>query len=315
MALRGNCSFAEKALLAQVSGAKAIVVGDDRNEPLVRMGTSNPNNDSIHIPAVFIGKEDYEEIYLTLETSMFNEKFKSQSHTSGLNPDDPTLSTKTRKLVSGNKLVSVNSVKALLNDKGEAHATDQGATEKIRIAGFFLLSVPALWCTLSGAYLIRRHIAERISRYRRSHRAADIPLVTYRQMPQEENHDAEDNTSSTGGSEGRPRSSSTSAADSSPAATGNSTLSFAPSSFFTSAVSASPKIHNESCAICLDDFKEGSSIKVLPCQHGFHSPCIDPWLNERSDLCPICKKSILVSHNHLSQACCLQTLCCSRPQL
>lgn len=50
---------------------------------------------------------------------------------------------------------------------------------------------------------------------------------------------------------------------------------------------------NDSCAICLDDFQDQQEIKLLPCQHGFHINCIDPWINDRSDLCPICKRSIL----------------------
>eukprot|EP00808_Paulinella_micropora_P025956 g36558.t1 len=56
-------------------------------------------------------------------------------------------------------------------------------------------------------------------------------------------------------------------------------------------------VHNDSCAICLDDFEPGLMIKVLPCLHGFHVDCIDPWLRNRSDLCPICKASILDAQN------------------
>jgi len=51
--------------------------------------------------------------------------------------------------------------------------------------------------------------------------------------------------------------------------------------------------HNESCAICLEDFNSEVEVKVLPCSHGFHSQCINPWIDDRSDLCPICKRSIL----------------------
>jgi len=28
--------------------------------------------------------------------------------------------------------------------------------------------------------------------------------------------------------------------------------------------------------------------------HSFHGDCIDPWLSERSDQCPICKQSVMV---------------------
>eukprot|EP00466_Bigelowiella_natans_P011136 jgi/Bigna1/71988/fgenesh1_pg.18_\ len=58
---------------------------------------------------------------------------------------------------------------------------------------------------------------------------------------------------------------------------------------------ASGKVcHNSSCVICLEEFKLGTSIKVLPCKHGFHSECIVPWLRDRSDKCPICKQTIVV---------------------
>lgn len=77
------------------------------------------------------------------------------------------------------------------------------------------------------------------------------------------------------------------------------------------------QIKNGSCAICLDDFEEGESdIRILGCGHGFCVLCIgkcvcvcgiymcrtkemsthhlldhlvDPWLTQKSTLCPICK--------------------------
>lgn len=56
-------------------------------------------------------------------------------------------------------------------------------------------------------------------------------------------------------------------------------------------------LHNSSCAICLDEFENGLEIKRLDCSHAFHSTCIDPWLENRSDLCPICKRSILEGYD------------------
>jgi hypothetical protein len=44
----------------------------------------------------------------------------------------------------------------------------------------------------------------------------------------------------------------------------------------------------DSCAICLDSFKEGDKVKSLPCFHSFHDNCIDKWLRQAS-LCPVCK--------------------------
>lgn len=48
----------------------------------------------------------------------------------------------------------------------------------------------------------------------------------------------------------------------------------------------------ESCAICVDDFKDGDMMRVLPCNHHFHLVCIDEWLTNHSDLCPLCKEQV-----------------------
>lgn len=47
------------------------------------------------------------------------------------------------------------------------------------------------------------------------------------------------------------------------------------------------------CAVCLDDFAAGDEVTTLPCAHEFHSGCIRPWLEERSSLCPMCKRDAL----------------------
>jgi len=46
---------------------------------------------------------------------------------------------------------------------------------------------------------------------------------------------------------------------------------------------------NESCTICLEDYNDGDRVKILSCQHLFHSKCITPWLTERHATCPLCK--------------------------
>ncbi|CAO0803659.1 unnamed protein product [Mucor circinelloides] len=49
-------------------------------------------------------------------------------------------------------------------------------------------------------------------------------------------------------------------------------------------------IKNINCAICLEDFVPGKNdIRILPCGHGFCVLCIDPWLTQKSTMCPICK--------------------------
>ena len=48
----------------------------------------------------------------------------------------------------------------------------------------------------------------------------------------------------------------------------------------------------DECAICLESFHEGDNVKLMRCNHYFHSECIDPWLTKHSDLCPICKINV-----------------------
>jgi hypothetical protein len=49
-----------------------------------------------------------------------------------------------------------------------------------------------------------------------------------------------------------------------------------------------------SCAICLDDFVVNTTpVRHLPCNHIYHPRCIDPFLQTRSSLCPLCKRSVL----------------------
>ena len=52
-----------------------------------------------------------------------------------------------------------------------------------------------------------------------------------------------------------------------------------------------------SCSICLDDFEEGDRLRLLPCNHSFHTNCILPWLTERQDCCPLCKISVIGSNS------------------
>ncbi|KAF5184946.1 Receptor-like protein [Thalictrum thalictroides] len=45
----------------------------------------------------------------------------------------------------------------------------------------------------------------------------------------------------------------------------------------------------ETCAICLEDYKDGENLRVLPCHHEFHACCVDSWLTKWGTFCPVCK--------------------------
>lgn len=45
------------------------------------------------------------------------------------------------------------------------------------------------------------------------------------------------------------------------------------------------------CPICLEEVSLTDDLIQLPCEHGFHSHCIDAWFDKKS-FCPICRKTI-----------------------
>jgi len=47
------------------------------------------------------------------------------------------------------------------------------------------------------------------------------------------------------------------------------------------------------CPICLEDFEEGDEVRLLPrCNHCFHVACVDHWLLDHKENCPVCRRRI-----------------------
>ncbi|KAK4523347.1 hypothetical protein GAYE_PCTG52G1241 [Galdieria yellowstonensis] len=55
-------------------------------------------------------------------------------------------------------------------------------------------------------------------------------------------------------------------------------------------------VPNEVCAVCLDIVEVESHLRLLPCGHGFHIPCITRWL-VRGSRCPLCNEQVLLYDN------------------
>lgn len=53
----------------------------------------------------------------------------------------------------------------------------------------------------------------------------------------------------------------------------------------------------DACVVCMDAYKEGDTLKTLPCFHRFHKTCVEPWL-QRQKTCPTCKHAIDAPHEH-----------------
>ncbi|CAJ1976600.1 unnamed protein product [Sphenostylis stenocarpa] len=74
-----------------------------------------------------------------------------------------------------------------------------------------------------------------------------------------------------------------------------SVCSFPSLQFSKAKLCSSTSSSSSSCSICLMDYKDCDSLRVLPaCGHFFHVKCVDPWL--RINLtCPVCRTPITLS--------------------
>ncbi|KAK4476485.1 hypothetical protein RD792_015639 [Penstemon davidsonii] len=61
-------------------------------------------------------------------------------------------------------------------------------------------------------------------------------------------------------------------------------------------------IEGTECAVCLSEFEENESLRLLSkCNHAFHLPCIDTWLQSHSN-CPLCRAGVVALDCSVSSA-------------
>jgi len=53
------------------------------------------------------------------------------------------------------------------------------------------------------------------------------------------------------------------------------------------------------CSICLEDYNEEDKLRILKCEHGFHTECIDKWLLECNYKCPVCRDDSNIHHSEV----------------
>ena len=46
------------------------------------------------------------------------------------------------------------------------------------------------------------------------------------------------------------------------------------------------------CSICLETFRPGERVKILPCKHIFHETCASSWIVDIRGVCPLCRRGI-----------------------
>lgn len=50
------------------------------------------------------------------------------------------------------------------------------------------------------------------------------------------------------------------------------------------------ELKDDQCLVCLDEFDLKQSVRVLKCNHVFHRECVDKWLCESHNSCPVCRR-------------------------
>ena len=48
----------------------------------------------------------------------------------------------------------------------------------------------------------------------------------------------------------------------------------------------------EKCSICMSEMEEGEVVSTLKCSHKYHKECVEEYLSQHSNKCPICRANV-----------------------
>jgi hypothetical protein len=57
---------------------------------------------------------------------------------------------------------------------------------------------------------------------------------------------------------------------------------------------------DHTCALCIDDYEQGETLRELHCGHRFHAHCVDEWLTTSKRTCPVCNCDAVGLHRDRS---------------
>lgn len=71
---------------------------------------------------------------------------------------------------------------------------------------------------------------------------------------------------------------------------------------------------NRECCICLEGIQLGNSVLRLPCAHVYHPRCIQQWLTNHGNTCPVCRYELPVDNNQEYEAGRQERMRCRKPR-
>lgn len=71
---------------------------------------------------------------------------------------------------------------------------------------------------------------------------------------------------------------------------------------------------NRECCICLEGIHLGHSVLRLPCAHVYHPACIQQWLTNHGNTCPVCRYELPVDNNPDYEAGRRERMRCRKPR-